>query len=58
MDETLDRRKDGNGSRPLWEKEDGGEGPPAIERFFFVAFSGGAFAGASARPARVRHRWC
>ena len=30
------------------------DGPPAIERFFFVAFSGGAFAGASAvEPSRV-----
>jgi HAE1 family hydrophobic/amphiphilic exporter-1 len=40
-------------ARPLWSGEDT-EGP-AIERFFFVAYSGGAFAGASAKdPARVK----
>ena len=55
MDETLRiAEKMENAARPLWEKDTGGEGPPAIERFFFVAFSGGAFAGASAKdPARV-----
>mgnify|MGYP001169600816 FL=1 len=41
-------------ARPLWEGEAPADGPPAIERFFFVAFSGGAFAGASAvDPSRV-----
>ncbi|MCH2554213.1 MAG: efflux RND transporter permease subunit, partial [SAR116 cluster bacterium] len=41
-------------ARPLWETEPEEGGPPAIERFFFVAFSGGAFAGASAKdPSRV-----
>ena len=55
MDETLRiAEKMENAARPLWEKEAGGDGPPAIERFFFVAFSGGAFAGASAKdPSRV-----
>ena len=41
-------------ARPLWEEEVAPDGPPAIERFFFVAFPGGAFAGASAAdPNRV-----
>ena len=59
MDETLRiAEKMENAARPLWEKDVAGgessEGPPAIERFFFVAFSGGAFAGASAKdPTRV-----
>ena len=40
-------------ARPLWSGED--TKGPAIERFFFVAYSGGAFAGASAvDPERVR----
>jgi hydrophobic/amphiphilic exporter-1 (mainly G- bacteria), HAE1 family len=54
MDETLriaERME--AAARPLWESEST-EGP-AIERFFFVAYSGGAFAGASASdPTRVR----
>ena len=33
-------------ARPLWEGRTTEDGPPAIERFFFVAYSGGAFAGA------------
>ena len=42
-------------ARPLWEGETTEGGPPAIERFFFVAYSGGAFAGASSSdPARVK----
>ena len=42
-------------ARPLWQGEVTEGGPPAIERFFFVAYSSGAFAGASAAdPARVR----
>ena len=42
-------------ARPLWEGKTTEDGPPAIERFFFVAYSGGAFAGASsADPTRVR----
>jgi HAE1 family hydrophobic/amphiphilic exporter-1 len=42
-------------ARPLWEGETKEDGPPAIERFFFVAYSGGAFAGASSSdPARVK----
>ena len=43
-------------ARPLWEKkEDGGYGKPKIARFFFVAYSGGAFAGAATEnPERVR----
>ncbi len=42
-------------ARPLWEGETIEGGPPAIERFFFVAYSGGAFAGASSSdPARVK----
>jgi HAE1 family hydrophobic/amphiphilic exporter-1 len=42
-------------ARPLWEGETEEDGPPAIERFFFVAYSGGAFAGASSSdPTRVK----
>ena len=45
-----------NAARPLWKegkKDD--EGKPKISRFFFVAFSGGAFAGAATEnPERVR----
>ena len=55
MDETLriaERME--NAARPLWKgKTEPGE-PPEIERFFFVAYSGGAFAGAAAKdPSRV-----
>ena len=55
MDETLRiAEKMEAAARPLWEDEVPADGPPAIERFFFVAFPGGAFAGASAAdPARV-----
>lgn len=55
MDETLRiAEKMEAAARPLWEGEPEEGGPPAIERFFFVAFSGGAFAGASAKdPSRV-----
>ena len=35
------------GARPLWEGKVVADGPPEISRFFFVAFAGGAFAGAS-----------
>ena len=41
-------------ARPLWEGKTKPGGPPEIERFFFVAYSGGAFAGAAAKdPSRV-----
>ena len=41
-------------ARPLWEKSDKMGNGPGIERFFFVAFDGGGFAGATATdPARV-----
>ena len=54
MDETLriaERME--KAARPLWDGDD--TDGPAIERFFFVAYSGGAFAGASASdPSRVR----
>ena len=41
-------------ARPLWEGRTEPGGPPEIERFFFVAYSGGAFAGAAAKdPSRV-----
>lgn len=41
-------------ARPLWEKSDEMGDGPGIERFFFVAFDGGGFAGATAtNPARV-----
>ena len=55
LDETLRiAEKMEAAARPLWETEPEEGGPPAIERFFFVAFSGGAFAGASAKdPSRV-----
>ncbi|MEC7238484.1 MAG: efflux RND transporter permease subunit, partial [Pseudomonadota bacterium] len=55
MEETLRiAEKMESAARPLWEGEVEEGGPPAIERFFFVAFSGGAFAGASAKdPSRV-----
>jgi len=55
IDETLriaERME--NAARPLWEGGTEPGGPPAIERFFFVAYSGGAFAGAAAKdPSRV-----
>ncbi|MDB2478464.1 efflux RND transporter permease subunit [Alphaproteobacteria bacterium] len=43
-------------ARPLWEAEsDGPYGKPKIDRFFFVAYSGGAFAGAATEdPKRVK----
>ena len=41
-------------ARPLWEKEEMGEKQPKIDKFFFVAFNGGGFAGATAAdPNRV-----
>ena len=41
-------------ARPLWEGKTEPGGSPEIERFFFVAYSGGAFAGAAAKdPSRV-----
>ena len=45
-----------NAARPLWESKVEGEyGKPKIARFFFVAYSGGAFAGAATEnPDRVR----
>ena len=52
MDETLRiAEKMEASAKPLWSKEIDADGPPKIERFFFVAFSGGAFAGASAADA-------
>ena len=42
------------GARPLWEGQVSADGPPEISRFFFVAFAGGAFAGASSvDPGRI-----
>ena len=43
-------------AKPLWEKEiDDIDGKPKISRFFFISYSGGAFAGAAAEnPERVR----
>ncbi len=43
-------------AKPLWEKKIDADGElPKISRFFFVAFSGGAFAGAATEnPNRVR----
>ena len=43
-------------AKPLWEAEsDGPYGKPKISRFFFVAYSGGAFAGAATEnPERVK----
>ena len=41
-------------AQPLWEGKTEPGGPPEIERFFFVAYPGGAFAGAAAKdPSRV-----
>ena len=41
-------------ARPLWEKSEKMGDGPGIERFFFVAFDGGGFAGATATdPTRV-----
>ena len=56
MDETLriaERME--NAAAPLWNKSaPPTSGQPQIERFFFVAFAGGAFAGAAAvEPDRV-----
>ena len=55
MDETLriaERME--KAARPLWEGKTEPGGPPEIERFFFVVYSGGAFAGAAAKdPSRV-----
>ena len=47
-------------ARPLWEGKTEPGGSPDIERFFFVAYSGGAFAGAAAKdPSRVGElQWC
>ena len=55
MDETFRiAEKMESAAKPLWEGQTKVNGPPAIERFFFVAFSGGAFAGAAAKdPSRV-----
>ena len=36
-------------AKPLWEGKTKDSGAPEIDRFFFVAFQGGAFAGASAK---------
>ena len=43
-------------AKPLWQaKNDGPYGKPKIARFFFVAYSGGAFAGAATEnPDRVK----
>ena len=43
-------------AKPLWEaKSNGPYGKPKIDRFFFVAYSGGAFAGAATEdPKRVK----
>jgi HAE1 family hydrophobic/amphiphilic exporter-1 len=42
-------------ARPLWQGKTEAGGPPAISRFFFVAYGGGAFAGGSTvDPARVK----
>ncbi|MDA0909887.1 MAG: efflux RND transporter permease subunit, partial [Proteobacteria bacterium] len=41
-------------AKPLWQKDVDTAESPAIERFFFVAYSGGAFAGGSTvDPSRV-----
>ena len=44
-----DAEKMENAAKPLWEGKTKEGGPPEIDRFFFVAFQGGAFAGASAK---------
>ena len=50
MEETLRiTEKMENAAKPLWEGKAKDNGPPEIDRFFFVAFQGGAFAGASAK---------
>ena len=42
-------------AKPLWEQTELGGSAPAIDKFFFVAFDGGGFAGATARdPSRVK----
>jgi len=55
MEETVRiAKKMEDAARPYWQGDVPADGPPAIERFFFVAYSGGAFAGASAvDPTRV-----
>ena len=55
MDETLRiAEKMEASAKPLWEGKTDENGPPEIERFFFVAFPGGAFAGAASKdPSRV-----
>jgi len=55
MDETLRiAEKMEQSAKPLWQGQTEQGGPPAISRFFFVAYAGGAFAGAAAEdPARV-----
>ena len=55
MDETLRiAEKMEQSAEPLWQGQTKPDGPPAISRFFFVAYAGGAFAGAAAEdPARV-----
>ena len=41
-------------AKPLWEQEELGGKNPKIDKFFFVAFNGGGFAGATAAdPDRV-----
>ena len=50
MKETLRiAEKMESAAKPLWEGEIKKDGPPAIDKFFFVAFQGGAFAGAAAK---------
>ena len=50
MEETLRITEKMEGAaKPLWEGKAKDNGPPEIDRFFFVAFQGGAFAGASAK---------
>mgnify|MGYP001187216417 FL=1 len=50
MKETLRiTEKMESAAKPLWEGKVSEGGPPAIDRFFFVAFQGGAFAGAAAK---------
>ena len=52
MEETLRiAEKMESAAKPLWEGKTKEGGPPEIDRFFFVAFQGGAFAGASAKDA-------
>ena len=55
MPETLKiAEKMENAAKPLWNESNMEIKEPKISRFFFVAYSGGAFAGASAKdPSRV-----